>query len=300
MPIQKQILGEEGGHNHSAAIMHEPRRIEFPHGCVHDGIARQAFLPSCQMLLIVLPFDLVELLLEGLALQHFGVVVRDVHVEVPPMEFIDEVVLHSQLIEHRMVGLPDRYRGEVQVGRQSRRGDDRRVSLFVVVFEFRYLFEDLEGIGTASVHPDLLIFVVETIQLTAVDVLIDLLEFGLSRKMLFLEDEGVRLADLQIAKTVVFERCKNEVGFLRLGRDVSTVEDAIERIVLRPTHLDAFLLAPLLNFEVSAFGEGRVVVVVVNGVDFDLFVDCLQNLQVFPLEEVKSALECLDLFSKFL
>lgn len=78
--------------------MHVSRGVHFPHGCINDRIPSSALLPSIQVFFIDFPLDLIELFLETFAilfliLKNSGVVMGNVDVEIPPMEFVDQVVV---------------------------------------------------------------------------------------------------------------------------------------------------------------------------------------------------------------
>lgn len=99
VPVEEEILGEEGSSDHTASVVHEPSGIELPHSCINDWETSFAFLPGIQMGLIILPLDLVELDLEGvvLAVEHSREVMANVDVEIAPVQLVYEIVFHSQL-----------------------------------------------------------------------------------------------------------------------------------------------------------------------------------------------------------
>src|ERR1700761_4338304 len=83
-PIKQQILGQERGHNHAAAIVHVRRVTQLPHRRIDERESRAALAPRGKVLVIVLPFDARVRVLERLGHAHVRPVREHVLVEVAP------------------------------------------------------------------------------------------------------------------------------------------------------------------------------------------------------------------------
>ena len=198
--------------------MHEASGVEFLHGCVDDGEASPAVLPSLQLLGVVLPLHLVELGLEGVVLpgEDLGEVVRDVDVEVAPVQLVDEVVFEAEFGEDCVVDLSDGDWREVEIGGEGSRWDDRVVPQLVVVLELPDLRQDLQGVAPPATHSDLLVLLVKTVDLLSAQTALQLLQGRTLLKVRLLELESVGLADCQVAQTVVLEGREDQISLLCL------------------------------------------------------------------------------------
>ena len=78
--------------------MHETSCVHLSHGCVDNGKPSLPALPCIKVMFVVVPLDGVEFLLERFSFQHFGEMVRNVCVELSPMDLADDVILDPQHI----------------------------------------------------------------------------------------------------------------------------------------------------------------------------------------------------------
>jgi hypothetical protein len=301
VPIKEEVFGEEGSHNHPAPVVHEPRGVEFPHGCVDDGEASSALLPGRQLRRIVFPLHLVEFALEGVGgwEQDPRKVVSDVGIEISPVQFVNDVVRLSQLAKHSVVDLPGGDGSEMQVGGKASGGYRGPVSILVVIFKLGNLTEDLQPFLPASHHPNLLVEFEQSRHLLRLEVEFAGLQGGSDFQVLALELEVVRFSDCEGRQAVVFERGEHQIGFLALRRKSLTSQQWVEQVIFFSTDLDAFLLPPLLDLLVPGLRKGGVVVVEVNRSYFVFLMDLLQDLKIITVEEVKLALEAGNILFEF-
>lgn len=115
MPVQKQILSKEGRHDHSASIMHPSGRIKLSHGGIDNGEACCSCFPGIFVFVIVLPFYAIKFLLEGLALKNLGEIVCNVHVELSPMNFVDDIVIDAQIGHSCVIDFSDGHCSEMEM-----------------------------------------------------------------------------------------------------------------------------------------------------------------------------------------
>ena len=87
----REILDEEGGHDHADAVVHDPAGPEFAHARVDDGVTRSALLPEDKVRLIHLPGEGGELGTEWLFWQ-IGAQVQQVIGELAPENFLQELL----------------------------------------------------------------------------------------------------------------------------------------------------------------------------------------------------------------
>lgn len=127
VPVQKQILSEEGSHDHAASVVHKPGSIELPHGSINNGKPSSTLFPSIEMLFIVFPLDLIEFRLEGVVrrLKHSLVEMCDIDVEISPVELVDDIVLVAQMAGYNFKYLSNGHWCEVKVSGKGSGGDGR-------------------------------------------------------------------------------------------------------------------------------------------------------------------------------
>ena len=87
MPVEEEILGEEGGSDHAAPVVHESSCVQFSHRCIHNWKTSFTCLPCLKVLAIVLPFHFVEFGLEGVVLpiENSRKVMADINVKISPV-----------------------------------------------------------------------------------------------------------------------------------------------------------------------------------------------------------------------
>src|SRR5690606_33465064 len=77
-------------HDHAHAIVHPPRRPQFPHPRIHNGITGEAPLPGAERALVVAPREAGELLPQRLR-RRVRKVKEQVMGELAPADLADEV-----------------------------------------------------------------------------------------------------------------------------------------------------------------------------------------------------------------
>lgn len=94
MPIQEEIFSQEGGDNHSAPTMHKPCMVKLSHGSINDRKTCSALFPCLQLILILLPFDMIEFAMKRVLFgdEYSWEIVSDVDIEISPMKFINDVI----------------------------------------------------------------------------------------------------------------------------------------------------------------------------------------------------------------
>lgn len=106
-PIQEKIFRQKACNNHPTTIMHKASFIEFSHSCINYWKACFSLFPFCQGNIIIFPLQIIELFLVGFAFQNPRVVICDVSIKLPPMKFIDNVVLKTKFLQGSLINLSD-------------------------------------------------------------------------------------------------------------------------------------------------------------------------------------------------
>ncbi len=120
-PVQKQVFREEVSDDHSATVVHMPSGIHLPHGSINNREASLGLFPKSEMVLIILPGHIIKLGLKALALviivrEHPGMIMRNIHIKIPPNQLTNKIVVTSKCLEHTPINLSDGHCREMQVG----------------------------------------------------------------------------------------------------------------------------------------------------------------------------------------
>ena len=86
-PVADQILHQEGGHDHAAAVVHPAAGIQLSHGCIHDREAGEAVAPGLKPFGVVFPGKLPPERPVG-AVGQFREMEQGLLIKLPPGQFL--------------------------------------------------------------------------------------------------------------------------------------------------------------------------------------------------------------------
>ena len=87
LPVDQQILDQEGGHDHARPIVHPAGFAQLAHGGIHDRHAGATIFPGLKIVRIVAPGDVLQGRVEGLTADAWEMI-QDRNIEFAPDEFI--------------------------------------------------------------------------------------------------------------------------------------------------------------------------------------------------------------------
>ena len=145
-PIDVNVLGEKGRHDHTHAVVHKSRLFELAHPGVDDGEAGLAVSPKFECLGILFPGDVTILFLEGIS-ENMWKMEGDLSEEISPIKLANQRMFRIQFASNRPVCLADGAGSKFQVGGQvTGRFKGGNVAIIRVVRKLRQSKERFSGL----------------------------------------------------------------------------------------------------------------------------------------------------------